>query len=91
MNLYVWRSKYLQSYGEGQIIALARSVEEAREKARLEYDRHSRERFSYFYDGVGEDYDDQAQLEVHRREFEADITEEPQIVASGCLFIQGSE
>ncbi|KAB2751783.1 hypothetical protein [Brucella anthropi] len=92
MNLYHWsRATCLKAYRTGDIIVMAESVEEARQKVRDNIDEFLKEHRSWWF--LGDNLDEYCREEY--KDFmgmlEFDITLEPDIVASGAVFITGSE
>ena len=96
MNLYVWTSEYLKNYSDGTIIVVAESIELARLKAIVEFERYNKEvkHECLYQDGVmtewaiemGED----KVVEEERQLFMADIAKEPEIMKNSVLFLGGS-
>lgn len=75
MNMFIWNSEYLGSYGPGTIVVMAESVPQARELARKHFDERNR-------------YNSGDTLRDNKRLFENDISQEPFI--KDVLFIEGS-
>jgi len=89
--LYRWSSECLRDCGNGQIIVWSDSIANARKIARAQFELWVRERFSYlFFEGDYLNSDCERDVQDCRDIFEQDISLEPQLVESGCLFIQGS-
>lgn len=88
MNLYVWNSLYLKAYASGTIVVIAPSVEEARRKARINFEADIRERHEWLFLDPN-DPDEQEMIEEHRAKFENDIASEPE--TTEVLFIGGSD
>jgi len=89
MNLYYWESIYLENYGKGTIVVSASTVEEAREKARLNFDIYDRDLNEFDYKPDFIDEDSKKDLADRKAKFETDISKEPEL--KECLFISGSE
>lgn len=93
VNLYKWRSAALANYGKGYIIVQAKTVDGARRGALIQYKRYLKDRYYYYYDADGNlsDDDDRRTIEEYIDKFSQDISNEPNIIETGILFIEGSE
>jgi NOL1/NOP2/fmu family ribosome biogenesis protein len=87
VKLYHWRSELLQNYGDGWLIAVAATPEEAREKIRAGFEANDRERHEW--DWHFDDEDARESRAKRREQLETDLRPEP--VASDHLYIPGSE
>jgi hypothetical protein len=90
MNLYRWKSEYLENYRRGDIIVMAESVSDAREAALRKFESEPKENVDELF------YDDEVQekaeyTERQKAKFEADISTEPIVIEGGVLFIEGSD
>lgn len=88
MNLYKWKSKYLEVYKKGDIIVMAESVEFARDSARQAFMAHVNDRYDYLDTN---DPNDAGMLETYRLMFERDIGVEPEVIEKGVVLVAGSE
>lgn len=91
MALYHWsRSEALKGYASGDIIVMADTLHEAREKAITHIHDWLKENRSWWYasDGTldleGDEYDKFLQM------LQRDLEDEPAIVETGTIFIRGS-
>lgn len=94
MNLYHWHSKLMQAYGSGDIIVMADSVEEARDKARSQWAPFEEGPTEDVYLTLLRDTEDEDYYPVYGQrlsELNGDLAKEPTIVESGVLFIRGSD
>lgn len=93
MKIYHWnRSEFLQEYGLGDILVLALTAEEARQKVRDKFMDYMRERYEWHFleDGTLTDPDDASFIEEYRSQMEKDISADPE-VTEGPIFIRGSQ
>lgn len=91
MQMYHWpRATCLKNYGDGDILVVAASVDEARDKAIAAYDAYLREERSWIFmiDGAV-DPDEVEQYNLKWRELRDDIAVEPDV--RDVVFIRGSE
>lgn len=87
-SLYRWSSRYLRNYGNGDIIVMAASVDEARRLATEEYHRYDRVRYEWeYYEEFEADNSIADRLEI----FQKDIAADPDVVDPAVLFISGSD
>lgn len=86
MKLFHWYSKYLQNYSRGDIVIMAATVEEAREKAIKDFEANYDER--HFITPDDEDRDEN--MHYHRKIIDNDIAKEPFVLEDGVIFIEGS-
>jgi hypothetical protein len=93
VNLYKWRSAALANYGKGYIIVQAKTVDGARQRALMQYDRYLRDRYYYYFnsDGTISDQDDRRTIEEYVARFTQDISVDPEIIDPGIILIEGSE
>ncbi len=91
MILHQWRSSALKNYGDGHIIVLAASPDEAREKARVAFQEWLRANREWLFDvATGEVHEwDRDDVAEYMTKFEADIAAEPQI--RDTILIAGSD
>lgn len=89
MICYHWRSEALKNYGWGDCIAVGKTLEEAKTNARMAFEAHLRDRFSFYFGDLQDDYDREA-LEEKRAAFERDLSAEPETVET-ALMIEGSD
>jgi len=91
MQLYVWSSKVLQNYGEGQIVVMGESVEDARSNAigLIESDAlFNSSKFNFMKDSTFPD--DLEEIAAARAQMKLEVLPEPVIYPVGML-ITGSE
>ncbi|RUX60174.1 hypothetical protein [Mesorhizobium sp. M7A.F.Ca.CA.002.12.1.1] len=95
MNLYHWAvASCLKEYSCGDIIVMAETVDEAREKAKTKTDSYLKSHRSWWWSytaerEIHEDYvDDYNQF---KRLLEEDMAHEPDVIESAVIFIRGSE
>ena len=85
--LFRWDSELLQAYRTGDIIVEADSVEEARMIAK--------EHFANTHPAptlmIGDDDWEQEEYKKKKGLLEKDLSQEPMIISSRCIFISGSE
>lgn len=96
MKLYHWdQSKFLKNYGHGDIIVMAKSIEEARTKAHNFLKIALYKKYSYgFPISIDELLVDECYAENVAEDIENfgnDIEIMPTIVESGVIFIEGGE
>lgn len=94
MNLYHWaRSEALKEYSCGDIIVMAASLAEARQKALAYADIWLKEHRSWWFNADGsidtEGYGDYYIMFRHRLVHDLEI--EPDLIEAGTVFIRGSE
>ena len=76
MRLFRWNSEFLKQYSDGDIIVMAETADEARNKARV---------------NVGQS-DAAYMIQMNGLEaLERDLEREPEVIDSGVLYIEGSE
>ena len=93
MNLYHWPwAECLEEYSCGDIIVVAPSIEEARQKARANIDALLKGSRSWWFRSDGTVDPDEAE---YYREFiqklERDLKKDPDLVQHGTIYIRGSE
>lgn len=91
MTLYRWRSSALKNYGDGHIIVLAGSPEEAREKARVAFQawlRANREWLFHVVTGEVNEWD-RDDVAEYLTKLETDLSGEPE--TSEVFLIAGSD
>jgi hypothetical protein len=91
--LFHWnRSKYLEGYAPGDILAEAATIEEAKELVLAEFETHFREHVLFLNDKTAaldeEDLERYVQDLALLRE---DIAKEPAVIERGAVFIRGSD
>jgi len=94
MKLFHWYSDTLKQYMSGHIIVMAKTIEEARDVACIEFELWARREDSHFtwIFWNGEFFDEGSQDEWFEiiTKFKNDIEKEP-IDNDGAIFIMGSE
>lgn len=92
MQIYRWDSKLLQRYTQGDLIAVAATAREAREKLRAGLDAWLKEHRGYEWSEAHGEFGgepDTEGLDKLRELFEADLAAEPTVHET--LWIDGSE
>jgi hypothetical protein len=95
MNLYHWAAAgCLKEYSCGDIIVMAESIDQAREKAKAHMNDFLKEHRSWWWDYAIEDKVDENYLDDYN-EFKlkllADLIAEPDLIEPAVIFIRGSE
>lgn len=95
MNLYRWKSRLLQAYAPGYIVAMAETVEEARANVLANY-RPLEENgpTEDIYLITMHDYNDdefEPKMEERKQTLQADLAAEPEIFPAGVIFLRGSD
>ncbi|ESX17866.1 hypothetical protein X766_15810 [Mesorhizobium sp. LSJC255A00] len=94
MNLYHWAlAECLKEYSCGDIIVMAETLDQAKEKAQAQMDPYLRESRSWWwtYDSDKVDEWSQDDYDNFKRQFESDLAKEPDVIGNGVIFIRGSE
>ena len=86
MNLYHWYSEALRQHSCGDILAIGRDVEEARQSARAGIEGAIAHNWEHLIDAGEED-----EIADKRRRLEEDIARELTLVGGGAAFIRGGE
>jgi len=87
-NLYRWHSALLANYAPGDLIAVADSADEAREKLRAGFDTWVKEHREWVLYVEPEDEEQDGKTAL-RRKLETDLLAQPEI--HQALYIRGSE
>lgn len=85
MKLYKWDSDFLADYSSGDIITMAESVGEARERAREGFITWITEWRTWLLDAENKE-----EYEQQKAVFEEDIKAGPEEIDTGSVFIRGS-
>jgi hypothetical protein len=90
VKLYMWRSKLLQNYGEGYILAMAISVREARRQAAMRGVDYVRAHVKEIY-GEEVSEDSKERIKTDLEILGQDLSAKPEVVLSGVYFVLGSD
>ena len=91
MQIYRWHSELLRQYGQGDLIAVASSAREARDKLRAGFDAWAKEHRDYEWSEAHGAYGgepDTEGLDKLRERFASDLAAEPTV--HDTLWIEGS-
>lgn len=93
-NLYHWSvAECLENYSSGDIIVMASSLEEAKQKARENIITYLKQERSWWFneDGTLDEDFGKDDYRSFMETLEEDLKKEPDTVESGTVFIRGSE
>ncbi|NMT65020.1 hypothetical protein [Marinobacter orientalis] len=82
LNLYRWASRLPRAHGNGDIIVMAESLDQAREFARIQGRKYIQEQSSFI---------EMLRLNEELRVLEADLLNEPELIPAGVVLIRRSE
>jgi hypothetical protein len=84
MQMYMWRNEALKNYGQGHLVAIAETPEQARKKLRDGFFDYLKEHYGWMFDIL-----DEEGIEEKRNLIEKDLIPEPTVTE--LLYITGSE
>lgn len=89
MNIYRWNSQALRRYAAGDVIVMAETPDQARQKARDFAWEHFKVKFDWLIEGDEEEADERFQK--FKQDLERDLAEVPFRPVFDVVFIEGSE
>ena len=92
MNLYHWYASCLKNYSDGDIIVMAPSLEEAKEKVRAYAGTYLKYRYEWWFKTDGTlDPDCTEDYEEFLTKLERDLAADPVSLKHQTIFIRGSD